>query len=517
MDKKMEKHGGIKEFYKGKHIFITGGTGFVGKAIIEKILRSCPESGNIYMLLRSKKGKSLNERLQQLLSNPLFDLLKTKNPNILKKIIPIAGNVLETGLGLSKEDRQLLIEKVNIVIHSAASVRFDDFLKTAIFLNLRSTRDLALLALEMKNINVFLHISTAYCNVHGKVIVEEKLYPAEADWREAVYVAENCNENIMNVLSLKCMDKFPNSYTYTKHLAEHCINDLLASKVATVIVRPTIVTPSIYEPFGGWVDNFNGVVGMLTGGAMGLVGLTLGKEDMLADCVPVDEAVKVMLSGCFVTGLTGPKDTVDVLQASAYGLKRWKIKQIIKIGKRAVWEVPFEKQIWHTRGGLTSSTLYYYINVVLFNLIPAIFLDLFIRIAGHKPIIFKIQRKIYIATTALMYFMSNQWDFLNEKAMGNFSKVPENEAEEFCVKIYERSEEEIYDYYKNAIDGTRWILLGESKQVKPNALRNKKRFFYLDRATNALFYFSIFWFIFFKIEILSVVFHAIRNYWNSLE
>lgn len=33
----------IAEFYKNKNIFITGGTGFVGIALVEKILRSCPD------------------------------------------------------------------------------------------------------------------------------------------------------------------------------------------------------------------------------------------------------------------------------------------------------------------------------------------------------------------------------------------------------------------------------------------------------------------------------------------
>lgn len=31
------------EFYKNKNVFITGGTGFLGIAIIEKLLRTTPE------------------------------------------------------------------------------------------------------------------------------------------------------------------------------------------------------------------------------------------------------------------------------------------------------------------------------------------------------------------------------------------------------------------------------------------------------------------------------------------
>lgn len=37
----------VAEFYKNKNIFITGGTGFVGIALVEKILRSCPDVGKV--------------------------------------------------------------------------------------------------------------------------------------------------------------------------------------------------------------------------------------------------------------------------------------------------------------------------------------------------------------------------------------------------------------------------------------------------------------------------------------
>jgi len=58
---------------------------------------------------------------------------------------------------------------VNIVYHAAASVRFDDTLKDAIFLNTRGTREVAKLALETKNLEVFVHVSTTYCHTDKQV------------------------------------------------------------------------------------------------------------------------------------------------------------------------------------------------------------------------------------------------------------------------------------------------------------------------------------------------------------
>lgn len=56
----------IPEFYKGKSVFLTGGTGFVGKLIVEKLLRSCFGVKNIYILVRPKKSESVEERVEKL-------------------------------------------------------------------------------------------------------------------------------------------------------------------------------------------------------------------------------------------------------------------------------------------------------------------------------------------------------------------------------------------------------------------------------------------------------------------
>jgi len=64
----------IKNFYKNKNIFLTGGSGFVGIAYIEKVLRSLPNVENIYVLLRPRKGQSINERLETIKNNSVIIL-----------------------------------------------------------------------------------------------------------------------------------------------------------------------------------------------------------------------------------------------------------------------------------------------------------------------------------------------------------------------------------------------------------------------------------------------------------
>ena len=56
----------VPEFYSGKNIFLTGATGFIGKVFIEKVLRSCPDVGDIYILIRPRRGRSVRERMKKI-------------------------------------------------------------------------------------------------------------------------------------------------------------------------------------------------------------------------------------------------------------------------------------------------------------------------------------------------------------------------------------------------------------------------------------------------------------------
>lgn len=58
----------ISDFFRGRHVLITGGTGFMGKVLVEKLLHSCPNIGLIYLLIRPKQGHDVKSRLDQLLN-----------------------------------------------------------------------------------------------------------------------------------------------------------------------------------------------------------------------------------------------------------------------------------------------------------------------------------------------------------------------------------------------------------------------------------------------------------------
>ena len=67
----------MKAFYSGKNVFISGCTGFLGKIILEKILRTCPDVGTIYVMVRPKKNVQPWDRVRkEILSSECFKIVK---------------------------------------------------------------------------------------------------------------------------------------------------------------------------------------------------------------------------------------------------------------------------------------------------------------------------------------------------------------------------------------------------------------------------------------------------------
>lgn len=58
----------ISEFFSGQNVLVTGVTGFMGKVLVEKLLHSCPDIGDIYLLMREKRGKTPSERIKHIIN-----------------------------------------------------------------------------------------------------------------------------------------------------------------------------------------------------------------------------------------------------------------------------------------------------------------------------------------------------------------------------------------------------------------------------------------------------------------
>jgi alcohol-forming fatty acyl-CoA reductase len=67
-------------------------------------------------------------------------------------------------------------------------------------------------------------------------------------------------DEFTNIYSKRFNKKHPNTYTLTKSMAEQIVNDYYG-KLPVCIVRPSIVTAAISEPYPGWIDNVYGITG----------------------------------------------------------------------------------------------------------------------------------------------------------------------------------------------------------------------------------------------------------------
>jgi len=170
----------ISDFYAEKTIFITGATGFLGKIVIEKLLRDCPLVKKIFLLTRSRRGVNPQQRIDNILDSGVFDKVRDMGGDWRSKIVPVKGDIAEENLGLSDEDWETLQESVEIVFHSAATVRFDEDLKDAMCLNLKGTQNIIKLCRGIKHLEVLVHVSTAYANCDRDTI-EERIYPPSVD------------------------------------------------------------------------------------------------------------------------------------------------------------------------------------------------------------------------------------------------------------------------------------------------------------------------------------------------
>jgi nucleoside-diphosphate-sugar epimerase len=82
-------------------------------------------------------------------------------------------------LAIKPEDRQLLINDLDIIINCAASVDFNERLCDALQINYFGCLRMLELATECKHLDVFTHMSTCYVNCDKKGYIKEEIYSIE--------------------------------------------------------------------------------------------------------------------------------------------------------------------------------------------------------------------------------------------------------------------------------------------------------------------------------------------------
>ncbi|GLV36882.1 uncharacterized protein CBL_02283 [Carabus blaptoides fortunei] len=467
----------VIEFFNGKNCFITGGTGFVGIALIEKILRSIPNVGTIYLLMRPKKGKEIQERLAEIKANSVFEKLKEQKSKeeleqLFSKLCAIAGDVGEKGMGLSTSDRALLCNEANIVFHSAATLDFEGGLKPTVQINLLGTRQVTELCCDMKNLCCLVHVSSAYVNsflLHA----EEQIYPLSEDPEHIIKLVNELNEEQLNDMTPKLLGKHPNTYTFTKQMAEHEIQKCEA-KFPCTIVRPSQIGGAWMEPMPGWTISKNGPQGFVMGAAMGVIRRIPMPLNNVCDYIPVDIVVNTLLAAACHVGTVKP-DKVEIYQATSSERRPFRWTMVEDQINNNLQKYPLKAAIWYPHLKLLPTYERFKLSAIFVHLLPALILDFVIKITGGRPKLWRMHTNVNKSLERLNTFIFTEWVFPAVKTTELYEWLPQNDKQMFNISL----EVLVWqNYFITVVEGVRHYLCKESPRSLP-AAKNKNMFLYI--------------------------------------
>ncbi|CAF1161824.1 unnamed protein product [Adineta ricciae] len=472
----------IIDFFKRKSIFITGATGFIGKQLVEKLVRSCPDVEHIYLLVRPKRGHAVNDRLKDLFTSPLFNTVREMYPNFEEKISAVQGDILDPNFGLSPADETILIEQCHIVFHSAATVRFHEPLRLAIQMNVASIKKLLALCHKMKKLQSIVHVSTAYANCN-RSDVAEMIYPPPIQPAKLLDASEWMDDQVFDVLTNKIINDRPNTYTFTKALAEYVISQE-ARDLPLAIIRPSIVGSSWREPIAGWIDNYNGPSGLVVATGKGMLRAMLGSSTAIADIVPVDVCVNMMIAIAWNTAIKHPKN-IPVYHCCTGHLGTLTWGKVTEYGLHHLYNISLENAICYPYLQFTENRFRYHYLRTLQEVVPAFILDCYMRIIGRKPMFLKLSDKIYKSVRTLDFFTSNSWIFPNDNSV-----LLQNEMSDIDQKIFNFDLKELdwFQYWRHYCTGAKQFLLREDLA---RTAKCRTRYLRLKRIQNILYFTTI--------------------------
>ncbi|KAJ8982564.1 hypothetical protein NQ317_005035 [Molorchus minor] len=355
-------------------------------------------------MLRPKRGKDIAERLEEIKKNQVFEvLLKDKSvEEVFSGVKVVAGDVGEENLGLSPTDRKAVTGNVNVIFHSAATLDFGDTLKATVDINLLGTRRVVQLAKECSNLSALVHVSSAYVNSY-RLEADEVIYPLKTNAEDIIALVNKLSPEELEEQTPSILGDHPNTYTITKHMAEHEVQKAEQLFPCT-IVRPSMIVGAWKEPTPGWTISKNGPQGFLMGAAKGVIRrLPVGKE-LIYDYIPVDTVVNNLLTAGFYAGVMKPK-TVTVFHSTSSTRNPFRWLSVEDKINDYLHTFPLMSAVWYPHLKLLPSIAWYKISTLFIHIFPAIILDTVTKLSGGRPILMKLHRNVNTSLARLEKFI----------------------------------------------------------------------------------------------------------------
>ena len=308
----------IQQTYAGKHILLTGASGFLGKVWLTMLLDRIPNVGKVYVLLRKKGLSPASDRFEKMVNSshcfgPLHERFGADlSEYVSRRVEVIDGDLSKENLGIEPDLLQRLQQELDLVINCAGLVDFSPDIRASLGSNVDGAVHAAELV-ESCEKAALLHISTCFVAGFRDGFVEESLAPnvaptgeafdvhaeyqslmeqiaeieatadtdaGETEVREAALTRirdrglDESNatlvRNMMHrerskLLKQKMADlgqnrarelEFPNTYTMTKFMAEAMLAKR-TSGLKWATFRPAVVESAVEYPFAGWNEGFN--------------------------------------------------------------------------------------------------------------------------------------------------------------------------------------------------------------------------------------------------------------------
>jgi HAD superfamily hydrolase (TIGR01490 family) len=331
--------GGAKQL-TDEHIFLTGGTGFVGQAILERLLSSYPGT-RISVLIRGKGSTTGQQRLKNMLRKPVFagwiESVGGKDAaeaEFARRVVPVGGS-------LSRID-DALPDDLDVVIHSASTVSFDPPIDEAFETNVGGANTVYDAVHASGADPHVVHISTAYVGGMRKGISVERSLEHTVDWRTEHTAAISARDRVELESRLpealraqldaaraehgktgpqavagfaeaariawvreRLVDfgrtraeslGWTDVYTLTKAFAERVAEERWGSEHRLTILRPSIIESALRHPFPGWIDGFKVADPLILAYGRGQLPDFPGLPDSVLDVIPVDFVVNATIA-----------------------------------------------------------------------------------------------------------------------------------------------------------------------------------------------------------------------------